>query len=223
MFPLDYKEPYIDSTGRRSTLGEMFAGAGADVAAVKAALDDEIETRAALGAHNRLKMSLADIKTLNTSGTWADNVYTWNDMSYTVNTDSSGNITSIKANGTASARGWLFISETDFATTAAVDFSSNAITSGYHFVNDNYVADKETVIFNNGSKRTYILIDNGRTVNNRMFYPLVTIEADNDTTYQPYAMTNKELTDAKLDTATLKSIVADSADFAAFKAAIAAL
>ena len=52
---------------------------------------------------NKLPLVLADIKSANTSGTWSDNVYTLNGGTFTVNTDSDGNVTGITADGTFSA------------------------------------------------------------------------------------------------------------------------
>ncbi len=221
MFPLTSNEAYIKSTGERSTLGRMLEDGGNEQ--LEAKLDDEIEARAELGAHNRLPMSLAEIKSLNTDGTWNENVYSWRGIDYTIYADSNGNITGIKADGTANARGWLFISTYNFNMPGSVDYAENTTYNGYHFVNDNYTFNKITVIYNHQSYRTYIAIDVDQTIDDRMFYPLVTISSDTNNTYQPYAMTNQELTADKLSVSTLKSIVADSADFAAFKTAIAAL
>ena len=46
---------------------------------------------------------------------------------------------------------------------------------------------------------------------------------DTNPDFEPYAMTNRELTVNKLDISTLKTITADAADFSAFKTAIANL
>ena len=42
-------------------------------------------------------------------------------------------------------------------------------------------------------------IANGYTSNNLKVYPMLRLATDTDPTYQPYAMTNKELTDSKVD------------------------
>ena len=41
----------------------------------------------------------------------------------------------------------------------------------------------------------YIRVKNGVTVNNLVFKPMVRLASDPDDTYQPYAMTNRQLTD----------------------------
>ena len=56
-----------------------------------------------------------------------------------------------------------------------------------------------------------------------VIYPMLRLSSISDNTYEPYLQSNEELTCNKLDTATLKTVTASAADFAAFKTAIAAL
>jgi len=49
------------------------------------------------------KYKLSELKTLNTAGVWADNVYVEKGITFTVNTDFDDTIKSIKVNGTCSA------------------------------------------------------------------------------------------------------------------------
>ena len=51
---------------------------------------------------NDLPLTLSEMKTRNTSGTWSGNVYTYRDITITVSTDNNGYITEIDVNGTAS-------------------------------------------------------------------------------------------------------------------------
>ena len=50
---------------------------------------------------NLLPMTVDGIKAVNTSGTWTGNAYALNGVTFTILTDDNGNITGIKANGTA--------------------------------------------------------------------------------------------------------------------------
>lgn len=50
---------------------------------------------------NRLHLTLADLKSRNTSGTWSGNVYTDNNVTFTCQTDSDGNLIGVDVNGTA--------------------------------------------------------------------------------------------------------------------------
>ena len=74
-----------------------------------------------------------------------------------------------------------------------------------------------------GNVRFIIYIENGVTVSNLTFKPMLRLASDPDDTYQPYAMTNRELTEKKINTADLKTVVSASSDFADFKTRIASL
>ena len=82
------------------------------------------------GGKNKLPLILSDIKTINTSGTWTGNTYVLNGITYEVQTDTNGNITGIKATGTASANGNFRVYQTDNPTNTQVDFFANKILNG---------------------------------------------------------------------------------------------
>lgn len=65
-------------------------------------------------------------------------------------------------------------------------------------------------------------IEVGTGTSNFTFYPMISVASYNGD-YVPYAMSNRELTEEKLSLSVLKSVVADSSDFADFKTKIAAL
>ena len=89
---------------------------------------------AAIGAEgvgkNLLPMSLDALKSANTGGTWSDNVYTVNDVAFTVNTDSDGNVTGINVNGTASATAIFYVTEYGKFLTASTNYTLNGCTGG---------------------------------------------------------------------------------------------
>ena len=58
---------------------------------------------------NTLNVTLADLKTINTAGTWSDNVYTHNGVSYTVSVSSDGYLSGIATSGTSSGASQLKI------------------------------------------------------------------------------------------------------------------
>lgn len=60
---------------------------------------------------NVINATLSDLKSYNTTGTWADNVYTRNDVTFAVNTNASGYITSIVVTGTASDNAYLMVAK----------------------------------------------------------------------------------------------------------------
>lgn len=53
------------------------------------------------GVKNLLPITLNDLKSLNANGSWADNVYTHNSVTFTITTDSNGYVTSIATANTA--------------------------------------------------------------------------------------------------------------------------
>jgi len=71
--------------------------------------------------------------------------------------------------------------------------------------------------------RVLIWIRTSVAINNKTCYPMIRLASDPDDTYQPYAMTNRELTEKKINITDLKTVVSASSDFADFKTRIASL
>lgn len=192
-------------------------------------VDSLKETFTKNGAHNLLPLTLVKLKALNTGGTWSGNTYTWRGLTFEVNTDASGNVTSITANGTPSTSQVQF-----FITNHA------GLENGEYILNGALSSSKR-IFFYNGSQwfddlgsginfsvsgsetAQQVIITILEAVNNDVFYPMIKLASDPDSTFTPYAMTNRELTQAKLDVTQLKTVVAASSDFADFKTRIAAL
>lgn len=132
-----------------------------------------------------------------------------NGITYTVNDDGS-----ITANGTATAGSRFYL----------ISSVSSNMPNGNYIISDGDVGDSSSnvqvalwddstytgvvYITNNGEKaftlsdtptRTgtsiYVSVDSGTTVSNLTFYPMLRLASDPDDTYQPYAMTNRELTE----------------------------
>ena len=179
------------------------------------------EDNGILGAKNFIPYNLANIKSRNSAGTWSDNVYTVTDgdtktITLTVNSDGS-----ISVNGTAPSLIAFIIASPitlDNAksyimsgcpsggsnSTYRVDFGVQAISdygSGIMFKGTQY---------SNAAPYNYfrIVIFADAVLNNLTFYPMVRLATDTDPTYQPYAMTNRELTEkAIMSTETVSSDV----------------
>lgn len=177
-------------------------------------LNNEAATRSAMGAKNRLPITLASLKQTATAGTWADNVYTENGIDFTINTDASDYVTSVIASGTASGTATINLLGTG-AEYAANDFAGMILTgcpSGGG--NDNYrtvvhIGDNQdgtghtaqyedgagVTIDTNSYLRIYIRIASGTDLTTPItFYPMIRLATDADATYQPYAKTNQQLT-----------------------------
>lgn len=183
-------------------------------------LDDEVETRAKLGAHNRLPLDLATIKSLNTSGTWSGNAYTVNNVTFTVNDDFS-----ITANtsGAASATAFLALASNikfkaeDYILSAGSSIDGQYSKYGLYLQRtgqaDITTADETKKHFDLSTDTVFtnckIFVANGESVTNLVFKPMVTLATDTYTDYAPYAMTNRELTEI-IETHTLVNNVTAS-------------
>ena len=126
---------------------------------------------------------------------------TQNGITFTVNNDGS-----VTVNGTATANTVLYIYDGLSVPNGSYKISANAslsmdlqvvIDSGsYGGTRKATVVSDSEVSFNvnNETLFTYVWVRNGTTINNVTIYPMLRFAFDTDSTYQPYAMTNKELT-----------------------------
>lgn len=151
-----------------------------------------------------------------------------NDVTFTVNSDNSVTVNTTGAsadtnfelfNGANLKVGGQYIlsgcpSGGSISTYGIQLYSTNSsagaiydVGNGYAFTENQYVT------------RIVIRIKKDAVLDNVTFYPMVRLASIADNTYEPYLPSNNEL----LQTATLKSVTAATADFAAFKTAIAAL
>ena len=161
-----------------------------------------------MGAKALLPISLADIKAKNTTGTWNDNAYAINGVTFTVNTDSDGFITDIAATGTASADATLMVYGYSYTSSYAVTYDTPVIAS-IDFVgsdstargivwgtNSSYIEATEVQIPAGTIYGFGLRVLNGYEipVGGITFKPMIRFASDSDDTYQPYVKTNKELT-----------------------------
>jgi hypothetical protein len=154
---------------------------------------------------NKLPMTVEGIKALNTSGTWSGNAYTRNGVTFTIQTDSNGNVTGIKANGTASANAIMALTDNTIETSNIDGFIANGCSSGEAAISI-YIARCDSDGAERGSSiRVYngdttlnfpastyprtkinIYIASGKTVSNRMFYPMIR-NLSETSTFVPYS------------------------------------
>ncbi len=166
------------------------------------------------GAKNLLPLTVDGIKSANSSASWSGNSCTINGVTFTILTDNDGNVTGIKANGTATSNAELFLANfnakvdvtytlngglsTDRGLTQRIWTSSTkAFPAGhrltsydasvYEKTTQTALADEECVVS--------IWINKQITLSNQTFYPMIRLASIEDDTYEPYAKTNKELTD----------------------------
>lgn len=180
-------------------------------------LSDEVSARAKLGAHNIFPITIESLKSLNTTGTWSDNSYTLYGITYACEV-SNGYVTKITVTGTATATSVLdlFGKNNSFATNK---FKGNILSgspsggsgTSYCIVEQTSASSAGTsaefsidsgsgaIIGDNDYARLYIRIENGYAISGSLVYnPMIRLATDSDSTHQPYAMSNRELTNKLL-------------------------
>lgn len=149
------------------------------------------------GGKNKLPLVLADIKANNTSVTgasWSGNVCTLRDVTITVLTDTDGNITGFKFNGTVNGNGTFYLN--NVLGLASGDY----ILSGGHtnpkriyfyngtsWYDDNGSGKNFTISGTEASQQVGIVLTNGETYNNEIFYPMIRLATESDATFAPYS------------------------------------
>lgn len=168
-------------------------------------LSDEVETRAKVGAHNLMPFDLDYVKSKNTSGSWSDNVYTHNGIAFTFNIDSKGNLESIGVlSNPSTGDGVLYLHrDLESILKSGGNYILNGVSGG---TSDTYrIGISQKGFDENGDfpfvanftitgVSCWIQVTSGATVNTTI-YPMIRDAKDIDSTYQPYAMTNRELTE----------------------------
>lgn len=175
----------------------QIAATNTELSSVKQALSDEVTTRAKLGAHNLFENNL----TTTTIG---------GELTFTVNADKTVSVSGtpttnrlVTFTGIKSVPKGKYILSGLKGTTANMQWNQL-----FFFKNDVYtdqslmVASANDYSFDTSNFNDYdeIRITCGRAVNNiacsGIIYPMIRPATDTDPTYQPYAMTNQQLTDA---------------------------
>jgi hypothetical protein len=145
-------------------------------------------------------MSLADIKAANTRGTWSGNTYTDQGVTFVVDTDANGSVTSITVNGTPTGS-YSGITVANFVPPTGHYIKTGCPSGGsdntYVFggSSGNEIGNGRDYYSDGSTTKTYIIaIVSGYTANNLVFKPMLRLASDPDSTFAPYAMTNRELT-----------------------------
>ena len=147
---------------------------------------------------NKLPLTVANLKTYNTSGTWSDNVYTVNGVTFTVNTDDGGNVTSILASGTASAFAIMLVGVLDVSAgdklngcPAGGDTSRYCINTYNTALSEFYgrdTGDGLTFDSNINDVNVFLSIQNGYAIptGGITFLPMIRLSTETDATFAPY-------------------------------------
>lgn len=146
------------------------------------------------GGKNLLVMSVAKMKTDNTSGTWSGNAYTHNGVTFTVNVDESGNIVSISTSGTASEEAQFVVGRyiSDGSAVVANGCPANGSTSTYRMFATNIGSDvgsgTSSVTPTSGTQcLTTIRVYEGQNSAGLVFKPMIRLASVTDDTFAPYS------------------------------------
>ena len=161
----------------------------------KAALVDIVDG----GAKNRLPFKdLANIKSMNTGGTWDGNAYTWNGVTFTINSDFS-----VSADGTATGgNAVLVLSQTSGFSIEEGSWILSGCPEGgssstYNIAIAGTVSDTgSTAEFTAATKKLVrIYVISGTTADGLIFKPMICSKAEWDISqaYQPYRPSYQEL------------------------------
>jgi len=154
------------------------------------------------GGKNLAPLEISAIKGQNIAGTWNGNVYTINGGTFTIQTDSAGNVTGILANGNFTSQATFYITqnvEAYFNTVAGKSIilsgcpsggSSNSYVLGLWVNGGGSVSD-----IGNGASYTYpstyasnniaITCFAGQTTN-KLFKPMIRLSTESDSSFAPY-------------------------------------
>lgn len=148
---------------------------------------------------NKLPLVLADLKTINSSGTWNGNVYTFRDITYTVVTDDADNVIAIKASGeNTSGNNSLFhfcsvttLNQLLSGTYIMSGCPANGSDSTYRiYIGTGTYDSGAGVEFTTPATGTNcgISIYNGYTIptGGLTFYPMIRLSTETDATFAPY-------------------------------------
>ena len=143
------------------------------------------------GGKNLIPTTLEQLKAANTSGTWADNVYSINDLTFTVNADGT-----ITVNGTSSAAVYFnFRRYQDGLTIPAGDYvlhkSGNANINVSAGKNNTYwgaatTSDVSLTLDSDATFSAYSYVANGKTLTNFVLKPMLE-SGTTASAWQPYS------------------------------------
>lgn len=201
-FPTSLADLSDDSTHRLVTDTEKTAwnGAVSDI--------DYYEQNGFL-SKNLIPMTLASIKSLNTSGTWSGNAYTYNGVTFTVNTDNDGNVINISTSGTTTDGIYHFVIAENVVINAESKFNTGHTNpwSPYQYLclaiksdNTEYIPSSlDGITIPSGTYKIVIGIGTNINVNGKVFAPMIRLASVTESNFKPYAPSNTVLDSKKAD------------------------
>ena len=142
---------------------------------------------------NKLPLVLADIKSINTDGTWSGNAYTLNGVTFTIETDGDGNVTGIKANGTPTNQINLIIPASNISDGMILNGCPAGGSQSTYYMVSGTIDSRSATDTGNGATiagatdRVIIRIEINYAPSNLMFYPMIRLSTESDSTFAPYS------------------------------------
>lgn len=151
------------------------------------------------GVKNLLSFDADMIKSINTGGTWNGNTWSLgNNVTLTINSDKS-----ITLNGNANAGKTVYLTKNLGMAENTYTLSTGALTAKLWSritevggTENNYTGSTTHIDKTCQPNHITLYVENGCTLSNLTIYPMLTLKSlyDADPTYQPYALSNVELT-----------------------------
>lgn len=149
------------------------------------------------GGKNLLDLNITNLKNINTTGTWNNNVYTINSVTFTINSDNT-----ITVNGTPSENTYIEILKEDLSRYSGMILNGcpeNGSSSTFsmfmqlnqspweRYATDNGNGATITTPLSEANSVVRCLIYAGYTANNLVFKPMIRLATVADPTYEPYS------------------------------------
>jgi hypothetical protein len=146
---------------------------------------------------NKLPMTVDGIKATNTYHSWSGNSTTINNVTITIETDSVGNVTGIRFNGTASADITFNLASNITISNGSYVWSNDQIvnisnlwmslTSPNLAITLSSEKEKNVTVSNGSIGSAYIYASSGNAFNNVVFKPMLRPASVTDATFAPYS------------------------------------
>ena len=163
---------------------------------VYSAIQDVYEVMGENGAKNIIPFNLTAIKSALQAGTWSGNAYTLTDTTFTFNDDGS-----VRVQGTPAATRYvrwnITVPKGNWKLSGGIDADNFVgLWSGSSYAAQSTNVEGSVSV---NAETTYgltVRVGSSASAIDETFYPMLRDAKDTDSTYQPYAMTNAELTES---------------------------
>ena len=146
---------------------------------------------------NKLPMTVEGIKAVNTYHSWSGNSTTINNVTITIETSNSGDVTGIRFNGTASADITFNLATNISIPNGEYKLSNDQIVNVSNLwlslsnpniaITLNTEKEKSITISNGSIGSAYIYASSGNAFNNVVFKPMIRLATVSDATFEPYS------------------------------------